>query len=111
MSSHLISDLERVCDYLIVLAGAQVQVAGPVDQLLSTHRRLSGPRRSGHLPPAHHVVSVSHTERQTTLVTRSAEPVLDPAWTSSDLDLDDLVLAYLERAGRPAADLGLVARP
>jgi ABC-2 type transport system ATP-binding protein len=45
LSSHLVADLERVCDYLIVLASSRVQLAGEVDKLLATHRRLIGPRR------------------------------------------------------------------
>jgi ABC-type multidrug transport system ATPase subunit len=45
LSSHLIADLERVCDYLIVLVGSRVRVAGLVDELLANHHLLSGPRR------------------------------------------------------------------
>jgi len=45
LSSHLLADLERVCDYLIVLQAARVQVLGPVDDLLERHRLLVGPRR------------------------------------------------------------------
>jgi ABC-type multidrug transport system ATPase subunit len=39
MSSHLVSDLERICDYLIVLVASRVQVAGPVAGLLASHRQ------------------------------------------------------------------------
>ena len=45
LSSHLVADLERVCDYLVVLVASRVQVAGPVDELLASHRRLIGARR------------------------------------------------------------------
>ena len=45
LSSHLVADLERVCDYLVVLVESRVQVAGEVDELLASHRRLVGPRR------------------------------------------------------------------
>jgi len=38
MSSHLVSDLERICDYLIVLVASRVQLAGPVSELLASHR-------------------------------------------------------------------------
>ena len=44
LSSHLVSDLERVCDYLIVLVSSRVCVAGDVEELLATHFRLTGPR-------------------------------------------------------------------
>ncbi|MFI6499495.1 ABC transporter ATP-binding protein [Nonomuraea typhae] len=105
LSSHLIADLERACDYLVVLVDSRVRLAGPVDRLLATHRRLSGPRRDpGRLPGDQHVVSASHTDRQSTLVVRTEGPILDPAWTVSELTLEDLVLAYMEKpAGRPVA--------
>lgn len=99
LSSHLISDLERVCDYLIVLVGSRVQVAGPVEELLATHHLLSGPRRDpGTLPTGQQVVSASHTDVQTTLLVRTSEPILDPSWTVSGIGLEDLVLAYMSQA-------------
>ena len=53
LSSHLVADLERVCDYLVLLAASRVQLAGDVEELLATHRRLTGPRRDlDSLPPA-----------------------------------------------------------
>ena len=100
LSSHLISDLERVCDYVIVLVDSRVRVAGPVDELLAVHHLLSGPRRDpASLPAGIEVVSASHTDVQTTLLVRAGGPVLDPAWTVSELGLEDLVLAYMKQAG------------
>ena len=99
LSSHLVADLERVCDYLIVLVGSRVRVAGPVDELLATHHLLTGPRRDpATLPAGQQVISASHTDRQTTLLIRTSEPVLDPAWTVSEVALEDLVLAYMRQA-------------
>jgi len=101
LSSHLIADLERVCDYLIVLVGSRVRVAGPVEALLATHHLLSGPRRDPDtLPAGQRVISASHTDRQTTLLVRTSDPVLDPAWTVSEVGLEDLVLAYMSQAAR-----------
>jgi len=100
LSSHLVGDLERVCDYLIVLVGSRVRVAGPVDGLLAHHHLLSGPRRDpATLPDGMQVISASHTDVQSTLLVRTAGPVLDPAWTVSEVTLEDLVLAYLSRVG------------
>jgi ABC-2 type transport system ATP-binding protein len=102
LSSHLIGDLERVCDYLIVLVGSRVQVSGTVDELLATHHLLTGRRRDpGSLPSGLQVISASHTDRQSTLLVRTSGPVLDPAWTVSEVNLEDLALAYLKQA-RPS---------
>jgi ABC-2 type transport system ATP-binding protein len=99
LSSHLISDLERVCDYVIVLVDSRVRVAGPVDELLATHHLLSGPRRDRDtLPAGMQLISASHTDRQSTLLVRTSGPVLDPAWTVSEVGLEDLALAYMKQA-------------
>jgi ABC-2 type transport system ATP-binding protein len=99
LSSHLISDLERVCDYVIVLVDSRVRLAGSVDELLATHHLLSGPRRDQDtLPAGMQVVSTSHTDRQSTLLVRTSGPVLDPAWMVSEVGLEDLALAYMKQA-------------
>jgi len=99
LSSHLMADLERVCDYLIVLVGSRVRVAGSVEDLLATHHLLTGPRRDlSTLPAGQQVITASHTDRQTTLLVRTSEPILDPAWTVSEVGLEDMVLAYMRQA-------------
>ncbi len=96
LSSHLLSDVERVCDYLVVLADGHVRLAGPVEHLLATHRLLTGPRRdTTSLPRDQKVVRASHTERQTTVLVQTAQPVLDPRWVVSEIGLEELVLAYM----------------
>ena len=96
LSSHLVSDLERVCDYQIVLVASRVCVAGDVEELLATHFRLSGPRRDPDgLGAGVTVIEASHTDRQSTLIVRSADPIDDPLWTVEKLGLEDLVLAYM----------------
>jgi ABC-2 type transport system ATP-binding protein len=105
LSSHVVSDLERVCDHVVVLVDSQVRVEGDVESLLDSHLRLTGPRRDpGTMPADQHVVSASHTDRQSTLVVRTDAPVLDPSWTVGRLGLEDLVLAYMEgtRAEAPS---------
>jgi ABC-2 type transport system ATP-binding protein len=111
LSSHLVSDLERVCDHLIVLVASRVQLAGDLDTLLATHHRLTGARRDpASLPADQHVISASHTDRQTTLLVRTDGPIHDPAWTVGQLGLEDLVLAYMGQSAangshRPALEV------
>jgi ABC-2 type transport system ATP-binding protein len=98
LSSHLVSDLERVCDYLIVLVASRVRVAGEVDDLLASHYRLTGARRDpADLPAGTAVIEASHTDRQSTLIVRSTTPIDDPSFTVEHLTLEDLVLAYMSR--------------
>jgi ABC-2 type transport system ATP-binding protein len=96
LSSHLVADLERVCDYLIVLHAARVQLVGNVEDVVATHRQLVGPRHyADPIPGVSAVIRASHTDRQSTLLARVDGPIEDPAWTSHDVTLEDLVLAYL----------------
>jgi ABC-2 type transport system ATP-binding protein len=110
LSSHLIADLERVCDFVILLADGRVQLTGEVDDLLAGHRRLSGPRRdSARLPASQQVIEQAHTDRQSTLLVRTEEPIVDPAWNVEEVGLEDIVLAYMSppEDGRSHEDAAL----
>jgi ABC-2 type transport system ATP-binding protein len=113
LSSHLMADLERVCDYLVVLVSSRVRLAGPVDELLAGHRRLIGPRRDPASMPGNQVViESSHTERQSTFMVQTDKPILDPSWTVEAVGLEDLVLAYMGQLAsnvrQSAPKIGLV---
>jgi ABC-2 type transport system ATP-binding protein len=96
LSSHLLGDLERVCDYLILLQTGHLQVLGPVDELLAAHKVLVGPRRdSDRVAAVGSVVRASHTDKQSTLLVRTNAEIHDPAWSIHTVTLEDLVLAYL----------------
>ena len=98
LSSHLVGDLERVCDYLIVLVSSRVQVAREVDKLLANHYLLTGPRSDpARFPAGQQVIQASHAGRQTTALVRADTPARDPAWTVSQASLEDVVLAYMSQ--------------
>ena len=100
LSSHLVADLERVCDYLIVLVASRVRLIGEVEELLATHCRLSGARRNeAALSAGQEIVDASHTDRQSTLIVRTSTPIDDATWDVEQLSLEDLVLAYMTQAG------------
>ena len=96
LSSHILADLERVCDHLVILAVGRTQLAGSIDEIVATHRLLTGPRDSAEdVARVHEVVRESHAERQTTLLVRANGHVYDARWTVHELDLEEIVLAYL----------------
>ncbi|WP_203810446.1 ABC transporter ATP-binding protein [Paractinoplanes tereljensis] len=99
MSSHLVADLERVCDYLIVLVKSKVRVTGEVEELLATHHHVTGARVDPEkLGPGRTVIQARHTDVQSSLVVRSTAPIDDPAFSVAGIDLEDLVLAYMSEA-------------
>jgi ABC-2 type transport system ATP-binding protein len=96
----------------VVLVAGRVALTGEVDALLASHRRLVGPRTdTTALPGNQTVIQASHVDKQSTLLVRTNEPVLDPAWTVSPVTLDDLVLAYMRQArdGAAPSPTGLAA--
>ena len=103
LSSHLIGDLERTCDYVIVLVASRIRLAGDVEELIAQHHHLTGARRdAASLPTGHEVVHQSHTAKQSTMIVRSTAPIDDPWWTVEPVSLEDLVLAYMTEAGKMA---------
>ena len=111
MSSHLVADLERVADYLIVLVASRVRLDGEVDDLIATHHLLTGPRRdAASLPASQEVITESHTGRQSTFLVRSSEPIIDPAWMAEEVSLEDLMLAYMGHSSGSPQDQRLEVR-
>jgi ABC-2 type transport system ATP-binding protein len=106
ISSHLIGDLERICDHLVLLSRARPQLCGDINEIVAEHKLLTGARRgASHDHSAHsgyEVIESVHTPRQTSLLIRATAPVLDPAWEVTDVGLEDIVLAYMGQDGPPA---------
>ncbi|GAA4390136.1 ABC transporter ATP-binding protein [Actinomadura verrucosospora] len=102
LSSHLLGDIEQVCDYLIVLCDSRVQVAGDVRDLLAGHHRLAAPGGDlGHLPAG---VEVLRAEPGGAVV-RTGLPASELPFRAGPVTLEELVLAYMSRASAPAAQV------
>jgi ABC-2 type transport system ATP-binding protein len=103
LSSHLVSDLERVCDYMVVLVASHVQLSGETDRLLAEHYRLVCSRRTrADLPEDFEVILAEHTERQSTFIVRCDHEPPAGDWNADHVELEDLVLSYMERGVDPA---------
>lgn len=97
MSSHVIADLQAVCDWLVLLNRGKVQLTGAIEEILAGHRLLTGPRTdTDQSVPG--VVRAAHSDRHTDLLVRieAARPDFHPAWQSHPVGLEELILAYLE---------------
>jgi ABC-2 type transport system ATP-binding protein len=95
LSSHIISELEPVCDNLIILSSSNVRLSGSIENLLAEHRVLVGPRHEQR-PSDVEIVSARNAERQSTLLVRGNPMEIGPAWQILEPDLDEIALAYLD---------------
>ena len=96
LSSHLLHDLERVCDHVILLSTSRVQICEDIEALLDSHRMLVGPRCAlSEVEPGLTVVTATQTQRQTRLLVRRDGPVLDPRWDEHEVGLEDIILGYM----------------
>jgi ABC-2 type transport system ATP-binding protein len=96
LSSHLLADVERTCEYLVLLSASRVQLADDTEELLRQHRMVTGPRASAAgLEAEHQVVHAEYTERQASLLVRTRQPINDPVWTVRPVSLEELALAYM----------------
>jgi len=96
LSPHIVAELERVCDHLVTLADGATQLNGSIAEIVARHRLLTGPRGdAASVARMHDVIRESHTERQTTLLVRANGHVYDSCWEQHEVDLEEIVLAYL----------------
>jgi len=112
LSSHALSDLEAVCDYVIILSKSRVQLAGDLEHVLAGHRLLIGPRRDDSaVPDQVQVVSASHTDRQSNWLVRAEQPVTDQSFQVIEPTLEEVVLAYLRGEGGMGSASGAMSAP
>jgi ABC-2 type transport system ATP-binding protein len=107
LSSHIVSELEPVCDSLIILSASSVQISGTVESLLGDHRILVGSHNNWERPPEVDVISIREAGRQSTLLIRGDLKNVGSEWQVLEPSLDEIVLAYLSRGpAEPPADTG-----
>ena len=100
LSSHVLTELERVADYLIVLSAGRVQMAGEVDDLLASHRLLTGPASQAETYAGGPVVHVRRGGAQAHLLVRAtADDPVPSGWESHPVGLEELAFAYLREPG------------
>jgi ABC-2 type transport system ATP-binding protein len=112
LSSHVLADLEGVCDHLLLLADGRVHLAGDVEELVAGHRVLIGLRREGgHGLAPSAVVEARTTGRQETVLVRAGARIDTAHWDVLEPTLEELAMAYLRAAaaGRAVDDRELAA--
>ena len=103
LSSHLVADMERVADHLILLAASRVQLCGDIDELLAEHQVLVGPRKStAAIEKTRTVVQAVRTPRQTSLLVRGSAAIVVAAWEAAEVGLEEMVLGYMGQDAAPA---------
>ena len=104
MSSHLLADLERVCDHIVILASGETQLCEDIETALKSHKLLVGVRKEAVESDRYTIIQQSHTARETTLLVRLNDTKYhDPHWHIRDVDIEEVVLAYMGQ-NRDAAE-------
>lgn len=103
-SSHVVSELEHVADYLILLVNGRVQLADDIHRLLDEHVVISVPsERVDEIAQRFPVVVIQRSSHDTRLLVRViGPPELQIDVERIEVTLDELVLGYLRN---PVADL------
>jgi ABC-2 type transport system ATP-binding protein len=107
MSSHVVSELEPICDYLVILSKSRVQVSASTESLLATHRVLVGPA-SDELIASLDVISAKTAGRQRTLLVNGNPGPLGHSWQVLEPSLEEIVLAYLAKPTATSVETELV---
>jgi ABC-2 type transport system ATP-binding protein len=104
LSSHVLAELERVADYLILLSAGSVQLAGEADDLLARHPVLTGPSSQlDTIAKGRNVMHVRHDQARVHLLVRASAPdPVPPGWETHPASLEELTLAYLRQPGAAA---------
>jgi len=104
VASHVVADIQRVCDHIVLLSSGCVRLEGDVEELLESHRLLTGPRRPlGAIRGVREVVRERYSGRQLTLLAITDGPIVDPSWTVDPVSLEELLLAYMAPERLPTA--------
>lgn len=100
MSSHLLADLEQVCDHLIILGFGRTQVCDTIDDVLRTHRLIVGTRQAAlKLPSGYTAIVETHTPKQSTLLVRNEKGIFGlPGWDVHNVRIEEVALGYLAQA-------------
>jgi ABC-2 type transport system ATP-binding protein len=107
ISSHVVSELERYCDWLIVLAHGHVQLAGPADELLAAHRLITVPRATPDAELPGVTIHRTDSDRHSSVLVQTGEAGLAgqnrAGWQAEPVSFEQLVMAYLQRGGAPTS--------
>jgi ABC-2 type transport system ATP-binding protein len=96
IATRVVTDIERACERIVLLGDGGVRLDGTVEELLESHRLLTGARRPlGRIRGVASIVRAHHSGRQLTLLVRTDGPVLDPSWSVEEIGLEELLLAYM----------------
>lgn len=102
IATRVVTDIERACERIVLLGEGGVRLDGTVEELLESHRLLTGVRRPlGRIRGVEEIVRARHSGRQLTLLVRTNGPVLDPTWTVESIGLEELLLAYMATVELP----------
>jgi ABC-2 type transport system ATP-binding protein len=99
LSSHVLAELERVADHLVLIAEGRVRLDGTVEDVLSRHRLVTGPS-DGAPPAGWRTIHDTSAGAQRHLLVETSYDAPPPGWQSRSVSLEELAMAYLREESR-----------
>ncbi|GID28990.1 ATP-binding cassette domain-containing protein [Paractinoplanes brasiliensis] len=99
LSSHVVADVDGVCDHVVVLAEGRVRLAGEVEPMLAAHSVAVGPSDAISALGGVEIVDVRTAGRDATALIRSAGPATTEGLSWHRPTLEELLLGHLRSAG------------
>jgi ABC-2 type transport system ATP-binding protein len=104
LSSHVLAELERVADHLVLISHGCVRLAGAIDELLDRHRLVTGPPGP---TDDWDVIDATGSGAQTHRLVRlpDAGAPLPSGCEARPVGIEELALGYLRETRQPAVTL------
>jgi ABC-2 type transport system ATP-binding protein len=98
LSSHLLAEIDRVADHLVLVTHGRIALSGDVEELLDCHRLVTGPLEQ---PPGVSWEVVDDAGPHHLVRLPAPDTSLPPTCHARPVGLEELALAYLRRPARP----------
>jgi len=112
LSTHALSDVGSICDYLVILSNSKVVLADDLEFVAESHRFLRADSSSTPtIPEGATVIDTRTSSRDVTLLVKMTLPLVDETWQVSEPTLDEIIMAYLRLGTNLVAGDSFGTRP
>jgi ABC-2 type transport system ATP-binding protein len=95
LSTHALSDVASICDYLVILSHSRVVLADDIEFILQSHRFITMPTGGSQLSDEVTVLDTRMSGGYVTHLVRLTLPIGEGKWEITEPTLEEIILPYL----------------